>query len=191
MVTPLELPFPDGDDESSEPARRDAASDSERRSGFDQFRDDRRGVSKALGYILGIMIVTLLMSGLIIATSDVVDDAADRGTESEMQVAGDQLAGTIMELDRLADGETNATVRTEVQPRAGGTQYRIFVDGTDGDETLRLESSGRDVTVEVPLRVTADLQDNTVVSGELYVVLRDRGSGPEIHVVTEEGLDGI
>jgi hypothetical protein len=166
---------------------------STRESSARRFRDDRRGVSKALGYVLGVAIITMLLSGLIIATSNVVEDAADRGTEAELQVAGDQLAGKVMEVDRVADSESNTevTVRANVQARAGGSQYRVDVDPSE--DQLILESTSKDVSVVIPVKVQSDLEDRSATSGDLYVALRyDAVSGdPVIHIVTEDQLSAL
>jgi len=119
------------------------------------FCQDSRGVSKQIGYILAISVISLLMAGLITSTGVLVEQTTEHGTESRLQVTGDRMAAQIMAADRLMnknDGTSELVLNVGVSTDAQKSPYRVSHD--EGANELVLEHSARDVTVTIPLTVS-------------------------------------
>lgn len=134
-------------------------------------RDDR-AVSKQIGYVLSITVITLLMTGLIVSTASLVEDNTDRSTEAELEVVADRLAAQVMAADRLVekdDGTAEAYMDANVPNHAGDGQYAVSVDGeSDG---IRVESTSRDISTTVPIQVENEVVVDRVVSNDLVIVV--------------------
>lgn len=144
------------------------------------FREDDRGASKVLGYILSVAIATALVAGLLIATSGLVDSQAETATETELRVAGDRLAAKLMQADQVAQEDPSASFALEpdVPTDAGGRQYAVEVDigspSDPGDERLILTSEEEGLRVIVPMTLKTDVAETETLSGG-FVIVRDGG----------------
>jgi hypothetical protein len=114
-----------------------------------------RGVSTALGYVLGLAIITVMISGLFITTGEVVSDQRERAIQSELRVLGNQIAADITTVDRLALAENGSEVRlTRSLPETvAGTSYEIEL-GYDGSRPATIELVSNQPEVSVTVRVT-------------------------------------
>ena len=113
-----------------------------------------RGTTPALTYVLAIGIVTLLISGLLIATTDFVDGERERVVREELEIVGERLAADAMAVDRLAVEGANTTQRTTVPETVAGVAYYVDVVGcSSGNACLALTSADPsfDVNVTVPV----------------------------------------
>lgn len=89
---------------------------------------DERAVSPTVGYALTLVITTLLVTGLLIAGGDFVQNQREQATLSELRVLGQQLAGDVSAADRLArtsgpDGDVR--LRRGLPEQVAGTNYRV------------------------------------------------------------------
>ena len=114
------------------------------------FEDDR-GVSVMLDYVITLAIAGVLVSGLLIGVTNVVDSQADRVARGELEVVGQQVAADLESADRLvrASGggsDTTVTITTDHPTRVAGSTYTIEVTT---DEVI-LESHEQDVEVTIP-----------------------------------------
>jgi hypothetical protein len=133
-----------------------------------------RGVSPALTYVLAIGIVTILISGLLVATTGFVDSERAQVVRDELEIVGERLAADAVAVDRLAvdasvPGE-QVTQRTTVPRRVAGVGYYVaVVDCPAGEACLSLSSAdpSLDVTVTVPVnnqsRITVSRADPRTV----------------------------
>lgn len=131
-----------------------------------------RGVSTALGYILGLAVVTALVSGLFFLTADIVTDEQERAIQSELEVIGNRLAADISTVDRLALSADNATVRLarELPETVAATSYQIVLT-SDGSRpaTIELETQNPDVTVSVFVMNGTAIGNSTASGGDITI----------------------
>lgn len=133
-----------------------------------------RAVSTTLGYVLMLGIVTLLLTGLLFASTDFVADQREGTVRSELRVLGQQVADDLAAADRLvraSDGGTTVTVARTLPNEVTGTAYTVAVKpGASQPTTLVLASPDTDVTVEVNVWVETDVVASTVTGGRIEVV---------------------
>ena len=101
---------------------------------------DDRGVSTILSYALALGILAILVSGLVVSFAPYVTNQQQASAHEALQVYGNDLAGDLETVDRLAmetDGSENATVvyRTSLPDRVSGSRYHIAVNQTDDTAT--------------------------------------------------------
>ncbi|MFC6724264.1 hypothetical protein ACFQE1_07730, partial [Halobium palmae] len=60
-------------------------------------REDARATTSTLNYVLAIGIITVLMSGLLVATNDQLSGQRDAAAREAMRDIGDSLAGVLVE----------------------------------------------------------------------------------------------
>lgn len=137
---------------------------------------DDRAVSAVVGYVMVLGIVTLLISGLFIATGNFVENQHERAVRSEFEVVGNRVAADIAAIDRLAlaagsGGE--AELLTDLPPRAAGKSYDISVSAVPSESNVyfvNLTAQDLDVEVEVRVKSKTPLVDTTVPGGDVRVV---------------------
>lgn len=137
-----------------------------------------RALSTTMGYVLTLAITTALVTGLFVATGDMVQDREDGVVREELNVVGAQLAADIEAADRLARTDAErVVVETHLPERVAGLQYRIRVD--PGPTTqLVLSPTSSAVSVAVPVGNVTDVRGVTVSGGDVRVVL----AGDELEV---------
>lgn len=131
-----------------------------------------RAVSTTLGFALGLMITTLLISGLLFASSDYVQNQRQEVIRSELQVIGDQVAANIEAIDRLAStqGTSQATVTRQLPDQVVGNHYTITVTNVGTDPYLELKTNNPDMTVTVDLVLTTSIEATSVDGGTITIV---------------------
>ncbi len=121
--------------------------------------NDDRAVSVTVGYVLNVAVAALLISGLLIAGSGLIESQTEQVTTDELEVIGQQLADELSGADRLVRSGDASTlsVRSELPQRtaAGGYTIEIQTDGNEG--TIELRTSSPDVTVTVPFQISSDV----------------------------------
>jgi len=131
-----------------------------------------RAVSTALGYVLGLAIITALITGLFFATSEIVSEERERAAESELRVLGNRLAANITTVDRLAlsSNDSRARLTREFPNSVAGSSYRIRLEH-DGSRpaTIELTASELDVSVSVPVMNGTAVANSTSGGGGLVV----------------------
>lgn len=141
------------------------------RARTDTSRD--RGVSTVVGYVLNIGIATLLITGLIFASGNLVGDQRERAVRSEFDVIGNRVAADLETADRLVQASDGGDVvlETALPTFISGEQYQIGIqpdDASDGVEVV-LTMDRPDVTVHVPVNNTTAIEQTTVTGGELII----------------------
>lgn len=133
-----------------------------------------RGVSTTMGYVLSIAVITLLLTGVLFATTDFVDDQREQTVRNELRVLGQQVAADVAAADRLvgaSDGGTVVTIERDLPQRVTGSSYSIEVDPVGGPPTtIVLSSSHPDVTVDVTVWAETTVSASTVTGGGIEVV---------------------
>ena len=134
-----------------------------------------RAVSSTLGYVLTLAIVTLLVSGLLIAAGDFVDGQREQVVRSELEVVNQRLVSALQSADRMAvaAGETGeVAVEARLPERIGGVTYTVAVvqPGDWDDETfVRLSTADPAVTVETPLKNDSTVSLTAVSGGDVRI----------------------
>jgi len=131
-------------------------------------RDDR-AVSNQVGYILAIVIITILMAGLVSATSGLVTQTTEQGTEAELQIIGDRIAAQMLSADRIlaTDGTGTVVLNPDVPSQVNGNSYTVTYDNSNSK--LVLESTGSGVTVSIPLQTEYEIDVESSQASEWRV----------------------
>ncbi|MFB6167458.1 MAG: hypothetical protein ABEJ43_01270 [Haloferacaceae archaeon] len=128
-----------------------------------------RGVSTTVSYVLTLAITAILISGLLVAVTGVVDDRRDQTGRNALNVIGERIAANLMAADRLAETDPEATVVTVRLPeRISERGYSVTIDG--GAEEIVLTLGGSQTTVTVSF-AAEPVVDATVRGGDLRIVL--------------------
>jgi hypothetical protein len=129
-----------------------------------------RAVSTAVTWALTLLITTLLLTGLLIATGAQIQDRSESVTRTELSVVGQRLAADLTSADRLAaTGASRVRLRTALPDRVASGPYRISLRAPSGDATLVVESDG--TAVRVPVGNRTAVRNSTVPGGDVWVVL--------------------
>lgn len=133
-----------------------------------------RGVSVTLSYVLTLAITTLLITGLLTAAGNVVEDRQDSVIRSELRVVGEQVATSLMTADRLAQTtDDTVVVRTYSPDRIGGEEYQLRLDASN--EEVVLETTNPDILVRVPFDTETAVSSSSANGGNVEIVLTDVG----------------
>lgn len=128
---------------------------------------DRRAVSTTLSYTLTLTIATLLVTGLVIAGSDFVNDRREQVIREELEVIGQQVAADLAQGDRLvrAADSSSPTVNLirNYPERVARTGYQLTLDTTN-DEIV-LKSVDPEITVTVGMKTSTSITTDTSVNG--------------------------
>ncbi|CCQ36417.1 probable secreted glycoprotein [Natronomonas moolapensis 8.8.11] len=138
-------------------------------------RSDDRGVSVAVGYVLGLGIATLLFSVLLIGGSGMIENQTQTVTYDQLSVTGQQLAADLSGVDRLVRaggggdgaGLSEVSLRTDLPNSVAAGGYTIEITYTEADDTgtIELRSSSPDVVVSVPFRSVTPVRGTTIGGG--------------------------
>lgn len=117
-----------------------------------------RGISTVVSYVLTLGIVAILSTTLLASFAPFVIDQQQDATQSTLSVLGNDIAGDVDAVDRLATRpSTPETVafRTRLPDRVGGSRYEIRVENTTVDDAPPYD-------YEITLR-TVDFEASAVV----------------------------
>ncbi|AQL41674.1 hypothetical protein BV210_02625 [Halorientalis sp. IM1011] len=134
-------------------------------------RQDDRGVSTTLNYVLGLSIALILITGLLVAGGTFVESQRDQSIRTELEVLGEQVSADVMMADRLARTTTdNETVRVgrDLPPRVAGTTYDVRIEG-GSDPRVVVRTTNPDITVEVPVETTTSIESSSASGGSIAV----------------------
>lgn len=137
-----------------------------------------RAVSTLVGYILMVGVAAVLLTGLTLAATGLVDTQDERTTHAELDVYGERLAADIMTADRLAHqgSETTVTVTSELPATVNGHQYTITFEGNGDATTIILRSDDFDRTTETGVVTSASIvTDDREVRGGTITISYDSG----------------
>ena len=143
-----------------------------------------RGVSTTLSYVLTLGITTLLLTGLVTATSGYVEEQRERIVRAELEIVGQQVAATIENADHVGEPGGEVELSRQLPRQIARTGYRIAVNESGMNRTV-VSASVRDgeVRVVVPVNIESDhtLNPTTVQGGPIRVAF---DSSSEIEVTS-------
>ena len=133
-----------------------------------------RGVSTVVGFVLILGVASLLVTGLLVATGDFVDNQRQETIRDEMEVLGQQIAADIAASDRMvrAGGET-ARIERPLPERITGVTYQITVTSSGGVTTIQLSTQNPSVSAEVAVRTMTPVASTTTVNGGDVAIVYD------------------
>jgi hypothetical protein len=124
------------------------------RSARDRLSTDRRATTTTVNYLLAIGIVSLLVSGLLIAGGGVLDDQRQGAVRDQLDTVGNRMAGEIVAVDRLSRSGGDVTITVDRPEQVGGSTYRaelVTGPGCSSPSCLELTATATDTTVTVPV----------------------------------------
>lgn len=133
-----------------------------------------RGLTTTLNYVLILVIVALLVTGLLNGVGGFVLDQEERAVATQLETAGNRLAGdlqTATTLVETAGDDTTVRLRSRLPETVAGSQYRIAVSGSGPKYELVLTATEPDVRATVVFRSSLDvhIDGGTLSGGELVV----------------------
>ena len=137
--------------------RRQVEASNDETGGQRAFVLDDRATSVAVSYVLALGITAILISGLLVASSDYLEGERQRATIQELDGLGNRLAAALTDADRLSrsGGETNLTV--ERPGRIAGSDYTVEIRrgpicATPSEaDCLHLRTATDNVSITIPL----------------------------------------
>lgn len=131
-----------------------------------------RAASVALNYAITIGIATMLMTGLLWATGDLIEGRQKIAAQTELEVVGERFAANIVAADRLAQADAEeVVVRAFLPPTVAGTAYTISVNASAGSSELVLETFKPEVRTTVPFENATAIQQSTINGGNIRIEL--------------------
>lgn len=146
--------------------------------------ESQRGVTSILNYALLLVIVSLVVAGLFVGVSTLMEDQRKQAIRSELETVGNRLAADIGTADRLVR-TANTSTSTEIQLRSqlpetvAGSQYIIEIKGLGDNRyelTLRSVDPAVEASVVVRSTVGVDMPAGAV-SGDRLVISYDSADG--------------
>ena len=146
---------------------------------------DDRAVSAVVNYVIVLLIVSLLGSGLFLTATDFVQAQQTEAIRVQFQGVGNDLAADLSDADRMArsaEGDSSVELTSDLPDRVAGSSYHVTIRETGDDRyELVLESAEPTVTVTVPFRSTAPVETTTFDGGP--VVIRAERTGGTLHPI--------
>lgn len=136
-------------------------------------RADDRGTSTVLAYVLALGVTAILIGGLIVGGSGFVDTQRENIAETELQIAGQQLASNIESADRLtADDISELSISRSLRRNVATGSYQISIEErpeSNQSYELVLQTSAPSVTVSVRFRSETPVRTGTVNGGDVLI----------------------
>lgn len=89
---------------------------------------DDRGVTSPIEYVITFAISGILVTGLVIGATGLVEDQRSRTVEAQMNVVGQQLAGSLEQVDReITTGSTSVRIVRDLPDELVGQGYTVTV----------------------------------------------------------------
>lgn len=132
---------------------------------------DDRGVSPAVTQALTIGITSLLVTGLLIGGSQMVDSQRDRVTEEALENVGDGIARDLVRLDAFDTASLNSTVsfRATYPERVADGSYNVEVAPDSTRTRIYVNASELDRYAVVQFRNETSVCRSVASSGSLSV----------------------
>lgn len=138
---------------------------------LDHLLSDSRGVSPAVTQALTIGITSLLVTGLLIGGSQMVDSQRERVTEEALENVGDGIARDLIRLDAFNTESLNSTVsfRATYPERIADQSYNVEVTPDTPRTRVYVNASGLDRYAVVRFKNETNVCPSVVSSGPLAV----------------------
>ena len=143
---------------------------------------DDRGVSIALTLVLTIGITTVLVAGLLLGASGLLEDRKTGAAQTELRTLGNRIAEDVANVDHEADGASGQIVLETNHPeQVSGSGYAVSLYGTSAAECgtyqsnadvacLVMESPQANVQIIVPFRASTPITESSASGGDFFIV---------------------
>ncbi len=129
-----------------------------------------RGVSTTLSYVLTLGITSILISGLLIGVTGIVDDRQSQTARNALDVVGERVAANMMAADRLAQtGPATTVVTVRLPDQISNRGYSVEVNGSS--QLIVVTLDGEETSATVRFANDTNVADTEVLGGDLRVVL--------------------
>lgn len=147
----------------------------------DEHRGDR-GVSFTVSYVLTVAIAVVLVSGVLLAAGQVVNDHRAETIRGEATVVGDQTATAVMSVDRLGrqGNRSNASLALRLPERLAGQPYTVALRANASDARVVVRTQSPSVAVSVPLTNRTHITNATVTGPDVRVVFNTTATGERL-----------
>lgn len=155
-----------------------------RRSGGDG-RD--RGLTPTVTHVLTLGITAILLAGLMMAGSAMLETETDRSAEGSLETVGERVATEITQVDRLAEYESDTVTMRVSHPRTvANSGYTItlvnesdcadapLLDGST--DCVRLEGQDSDTVVYTPVAGNVTLEEGSSARGGTFEIRYESGT---------------
>lgn len=135
--------------------------------------NDDRGLSVALSHVLTMGITAVLIAGLLMGASAMLDGQSERGAERSLETIGERVANEVASVDQLARDDPDPEsleIRVDHPSEVSGVTYSVELGSggacsgpllADAEQCVILSAPGARTTVQVPLAV----DDGTTLAG--------------------------
>lgn len=144
-----------------------------------------RATTVTVSYVITLGISAVLISGLVMAGGNVLEDQREEASRTGLRVIGQQLASDIATVDRLvaAGSDVDARLVSDLPARVAGESYVVEIRphptlSNVAVITLTARESG--VVVEVNVRHRTPIRTPTRVSGGQLVLEYDADAAAEV-----------
>lgn len=150
-------------------------------------RGNERGVSVALSHVLTLGITAVLIAGLLMGASAMLDGQSERGAEQSLETIGQRVASEVASVDRLAREDPQpGTLRLRVDhpDEVSGVTYSVELrDGSgctgplleDAETCVVLSAPGARTTVSIPLAVETPIAGDASAQGGAMTINYEGG----------------
>ncbi|WP_423751283.1 DUF7266 family protein [Salinirarus marinus] len=147
-----------------------------------------RATSVTVSYVITLGISVVLISGLVMAGGNVLEDQRDGASRTGLRVAGQQLASDVATVDRLVTAGTDVDVSlvSDLPARIAGEAYIVEIRAhptLPEVAVLTLTAAESEVVVEVTVRHRTPIRLPTRVSGGRLRIEYDADAAPAEVVV--------
>lgn len=150
-------------------------------------RNDDRGVSESLGFIMGMGTLFIFLAATFPIWGQIAS-VSTQAQENQAEFEGQRLASEIQRVDRLVrSSDSGGTIGRHIglSSHLGNNQYTLtVVNEPDGDQYIIVETERRNLRTKVEFRTSTPVENTTVSGGELFIVRK--GGESEISI-EEEG----
>ncbi|RZH67575.1 DUF7266 family protein [Natrinema altunense] len=166
----------------------------------DRFHRADRGVSITVTHALTIAITTVLITMLLMAGGTLLENQKENSARLSLETVGERLSDELSNVDRAAIGTNDEVTATADHPRTvAGSSYTVellpasecgdgrFLDGST--ECLKLTATDADTVVYVPVKIDAEIDDDskTVPGGTIEIRHRSDTGDPTTSEISIHG----
>ncbi|MFC4986618.1 DUF7266 family protein [Saliphagus infecundisoli] len=141
-------------------------------------RGDDRGVSVALSHVLTMGITAVLIAGLLMGASAMLDGQSERGADRSLETIGERVASEVASVDRLAREDPRpgtVELRVDHPDEVSGRTYSVGLSESDCGTLIQsacvvLSAPGARTTVQVPLAIDTSIASESAQGGEMRII---------------------
>lgn len=129
---------------------------------------DERGVSRMFSYMLTIGIAMMLVTGLFVSGSALVENQQEETVRSQMSVVGERVAGSLEVADRLVrspEETRELRLSRQLPSDLAGTTYTLSIDS----DTVVVREAGDDLSVETAFKTQTAVSTTSLAGGDIVI----------------------